>query len=168
MHKIKVLASPCPSGESKRGPISLSFAHSRGCLYSLAHGLFLHIQNQQWCLSPLWPLLPSYVFTLWLWPFVVVVQSLSCVWLFMIPWIAACQAPLSSLSPGVCSDSCPLNQWCYLTISSSAALFFFPSIGVFFQWSAFHIRWPKYWSFSFSISLSNEYSGLISFRIIPV
>ena len=41
----------------------------------------------------------------------------------------------------------------------------FPSIRVFFSESALHIRWPKYWSFSFSISLSNEYSGLISFRI---
>ena len=41
----------------------------------------------------------------------------------------------------------------------------FPSIGVFSNESALHIRWPKYWSFSFSISLSNEYSGLISFRI---
>ena len=41
----------------------------------------------------------------------------------------------------------------------------FPSIWVFFSESALHIRWPKYWSFSFSISPSNEYSGLISFRI---
>ena len=41
----------------------------------------------------------------------------------------------------------------------------FPSIRVFFTESALHIRWPKYWSFGFSISLSNEYSGLISFRI---
>ena len=57
-------------------------------------------------------------------------------------------------------------QWCYLTISSSATLFFafFPS-RVFSIESALHVTWPKDWSFSFNISPSNEYSGLISFRI---
>ena len=77
--------------------------------------------------------------------------------------------PCPSLSPRVCSDSHPLTQWCHLTISSSVISFFsrlhsFPSIRVFSSESALHIRWPKYWSFSFSISPSNEYSGLISFR----
>ena len=52
---------------------------------------------------------------------IIVVQSLSNVWLFATPWTAARQASLPSLSPGVCSDSCPLSQWCYLIISSSAA-----------------------------------------------
>ena len=74
------------------------------------------------------------------------------------------------LSPGVCSDSCPLSWWCYPTISSSVVPFssgprYFPSIRVFSSESALHIWWPKYWSFSFSVSPSNEYSGLISFRI---
>ena len=74
------------------------------------------------------------------------------------------------LSPGVCSDSCMLNQWCCLTFSSSATPFSFclqsfPSMRVFSSESALHIRWPKDWSFSFSISSYNEYSGLISFRI---
>ena len=73
------------------------------------------------------------------------------------------------LSPRVCSDSCPLSQWCYLTISSCHPLLFlpsvFPSIRVFSSESALRIRWPKYWSFNFDISPSNEYSGLISFRI---
>ena len=50
---------------------------------------------------------------------------------------------------------------CPLLLLSS----FFPSIGVFSNESVLHIRWPKYWSFSFSISPSNEYSGLISFRM---
>ena len=64
----------------------------------------------------------------------------------------------------------PWVQWCYLTISSSAAPLLplpsiFPSIRMFSSESALHIRWPKYWSFSFSISPSNEYSGLVSFRI---
>ena len=71
-------------------------------------------------------------------------------------------------SPGVCSNSCPLSQRCYLTILSSAipysfAFIFFASIRVFSNESALCIRWPKCWSFS--ISLFNEYSGLISFRI---
>ena len=69
------------------------------------------------------------------------------------------------LSPGVCSDSCPLSRWCYLTISSCTAPFSshpqsFPAAE-----SVLPIRWPKYWSFSISISPSNEYSGLISFRM---
>ena len=74
-----------------------------------------------------------------------------------------------SLSPRVCSDLCPLSQWCYLTISSCRPLLFlpsvFPSIRVFSSESALRIRWPKYWSFNFDVSPSNEYSGLISFRI---
>ena len=55
----------------------------------------------------------------------IVVQSLSCVQLFVTPWTEACQAFLSSTSPSakVCSDSCPLSWWCYLTISSSATHF---------------------------------------------
>ena len=69
----------------------------------------------------------------------------------------------------VCSDSCPSSQWCHPTISSSVT----PSPPAFdlsqhqglFQWVGSSIRWPKYWSFSFNISPSNEYSGLISFRI---
>ena len=73
-----------------------------------------------------------------------------------------------SLSPRVCSNACPLNWWCHPTISSSVIPFLpsiFPSVRVFSKESALHIRWPNYWSFSFSISPSNEYSGMISFRI---
>ena len=81
--------------------------------------------------------------------------------------------PCPSLSPGVFSNSRPLSQWCYPTISLILChpfLFLpsvFPSIRVFSNELALHIRWPKYWhfSFSFSISPSEEYSGLISFRI---
>ena len=73
--------------------------------------------------------------------------------------------PCPSLSPGVCSNSCPLSQWYYLTISSSAAPFScpqsFPASGCFLP-NQLCIRWPKYWSFNFSISSPNEYSGLIS------
>ena len=77
--------------------------------------------------------------------------------------------PCPSLSSRVCSDLCSLSWKCHATISSSAVLLLlpsiFPSIRVFSSESVLHIRWPKYWSFSFSISPSNEYLGLISFRI---
>ena len=77
--------------------------------------------------------------------------------------------PCPSRIPRVCSNSCPLSQWCYLTIPSCFPLlllpWIFPSIRVFPNESALCVRWPKYWSFSFSISPSNEYSGMISFRI---
>ena len=77
--------------------------------------------------------------------------------------------PCPSPSPGVCSDSCPLSQWwpsSHLILCHPLFLLpsIFPSIRVFSNESALCIRWPKYWSFSFSISTSNEYSGLISFR----
>ena len=78
--------------------------------------------------------------------------------------------PYSSSSPVVYPSSCPLGQWCHPTISSSVVPFFshlqsFPASGCFPSESVLLIRWPKYWSFSFSISISNEYSGLISFRM---
>ena len=69
--------------------------------------------------------------------------------------------PCPSLSLGVCSNSCPLSLWCHPTMSPSV----FASIRKFSSELALHIRWPKYWSFSFTISPSYEYSGLISFRI---
>ena len=77
--------------------------------------------------------------------------------------------PCPSPTPRVYSNSCPVSQWCHPAISSSVIPFSshlqsFPA-SVFSNESALHIRWPKYCSFSFSISPSNEYSGLISFRI---
>ena len=78
--------------------------------------------------------------------------------------------PCPSPTPGVYPNSCPLSRWCRLTISSSVGpLLLLPSIfsniRVFSNESALRIRWPKYWSFGFNISPSNEYSGLISFRM---
>ena len=98
-----------------------------------------------------------------------IVQSLSHVWLFLIPWTAGCQGSLSitnsqsllklmsikSVMPSNCFIFC-----CPLLLPPSV----FPSIRVFSNESVLQIRWPKYWSFSFSISPSNEYLGLISFR----
>ena len=97
------------------------------------------------------------------------VQSLSLVRLFATPWTAACQVSLSFTISWSLLNLCPLSQWCHSTIAPSKPLlllpFIFPSIRVFPNESVFHIRWPKYWSFSFNISPSNEHSGLISFRI---
>ena len=93
------------------------------------------------------------------------VQSLSHVRLFATRSTAACQASLSI------TNSCPLSWWCHPTISSSVIPFSFclesfPASGSFpINESAFHIRWPKNWSFSFSISSSNEHPGLNSCRI---
>ena len=77
--------------------------------------------------------------------------------------------PCPSPTPRACSDSCPLSRWCHPAISSPVVPFLllpsiFPSIRVFSNESVLHNTWSKYRSFSFSISHSNEYSGLISFR----
>ena len=78
--------------------------------------------------------------------------------------------PCTSPTPGVHSDSCPSSQWCHPAISSSVGPFSScppvpPSIRVFSNESTLHMRWPKYWSFSLSISPSKEHPGLISFRM---
>ena len=98
------------------------------------------------------------------------VQLLSRVQLFVTPWTAACQASLFIT-----------NSWNLLKLKSITSVMpsnhpmlcrpllllpsIFPSIRVFPNEMVLHIRWPKYWSFSFSVCPSNEYSGLISFRI---
>ena len=98
------------------------------------------------------------------------IQLLSHVQLFATPWTAACQASLSIT-----------NSWSLLKLMSIQSVMpskhlilcrpllllpsICPSIRVFSNESALHIRWPTYWSFSFNISPSNEYSGLISFRV---
>ena len=98
------------------------------------------------------------------------VQSLSCVGVFVTPWTAARQAPLSIT-----------NSWNLLKLMSIKSVMpsnhlilchpllflssIFPRIRVFSNESVLHIRWPKYWSFSFSIIPSKEIPGLISFRM---
>ena len=76
--------------------------------------------------------------------------------------------PCSSPTPGAYSNSCPLHWWCHPTILCRPLLLLhsiFPSIRVFSNESTLLIRWPKYWSFSFSFSPSNEHPELISFRM---
>ena len=97
------------------------------------------------------------------------IQSLSCVQLFATPWTAACQASLfitnsqsllKFMSIELVIPSNDLILCCHLLLPSV-----FPSIRVFSNESVLRIRWQKCWSFSFSISPSNKYSGLISFRM---
>ena len=97
------------------------------------------------------------------------VQSLSLVRLFATPWTAACQASLSItnfqslLKLKSIESVMPSHHLilCHPLLLASI----FPSISVFSSESILHIKWPKYWSYSFSISPSNEYSGLIFFRM---
>ena len=96
------------------------------------------------------------------------VQSLSCVQLFVTPWTVARQASLSII------NSCSLLKLIESVMSSNLLILYhpllflpsiLPRIRFFSNESVLLIRWPKYWSFSFSISPSNKYSGLISFRM---
>ena len=113
-------------------------------------------------------LLPKKIF--FIWNIFSSVQSLSCVRLFVTPWIAACQASLSIT-----------NSWSSLKLTSIESVMpsshlilcrpllllppIPPSIRVFYKESTLHMRWPKYWSFSFSIIPSKEHPGLISFKM---
>ena len=98
------------------------------------------------------------------------VQSLSWVQLFVIPWTAAHQACLSvinsrSLLRLMSIESVMSSNHLILCHPLFLPPLIFPSIRVFSNESALHIRWPKYWSFSFNISPSHEHPGLISFRM---
>ena len=107
----------------------------------------------------------------------VVVQSLSCVRLFVTPWTAAHQSSLSftisqNLLQLISIESMMLSNHLILCHPLFLLPSIFPSIRVFSNsrlftsgFPLFHIGWPKYWSFSFSIRPSNEYSGLISLRL---
>ena len=98
------------------------------------------------------------------------IQSLSHVRLFVTPWIAACQASLS-----ITNSRSLLKLMCIESVMPSSHLILCrpllllppipPSIRVFSNESTFLMRWPKYWSFSFSVSPSNEHPGVFSFRM---
>ena len=96
-------------------------------------------------------------------------QSLSPVQLFATPWTAAHQASLSITNPrftqNLSIESVMSSNHLILCHPILLLPSIFPSIRVFSSQSALRIRWPKYWSFSFNISPSNEHSGLISFRM---
>ena len=135
--------------------------------YGISSRFFGRCSSPSREISPL--LLDCWEFLLWK-VFSQSVQSLSCAQLFVTPWTAACQASLSITS----SWSLLKLMSIELVMSSNHLILchplhfppsIFPSIRVFSNESVLHIRWLKYWSFSFSISPSNEYSGLISFRM---
>ena len=97
-------------------------------------------------------------------------SSLSHVQLFATPGTTARQASHPSANPRVHPNPCPLSRGSHPTISSSVIPFSsrlqsFPASESFTNESVLHTRWPEYWSFSFSISPSNEHSGLISFKM---
>ena len=101
----------------------------------------------------------------WMWSSFIIVFSALGSWFPQFSLV-----PCPSPTPGAYSNSGPLSRWSHTTISSFVVLFSsclqcFPASGSFPMESVLHIRWPKYWSFSFKVSSSNEHSGLISFRI---
>ena len=119
------------------------------------------------CFTILWWFLPYiYINQPWVYSSV---QSVSCVQLFATPWTAACQASLS-----ITNSQSLLKLMSIVSVMPSSHLILccpllllpsiFPSIRVFSSELVLYIRWPKYWSFSFSISPSSEYSELMSFR----
>ena len=97
------------------------------------------------------------------------VQSLSHVWFFVTPWTAACQASLSITNsrspPKLMSIESVIDEPSHLLLSPSPSTFNLSQHQGLFQWVSSSHQVPKYWSFSFSISPSNEYSGPISFRM---
>ena len=119
----------------------------------------MHIHLGSFCLLGILTLLSLCCFLL-----------LSCDQLFVTPGTAACQVSLSftiswSLLKLVFTESVMPSNYLILCCPFLLLPLIFPSIRVFSNESALHIKWPMYWSFSFSNSPSNEYSGLISFRI---
>ena len=108
--------------------------------------------------------------SLWMIHSVNSVQSLSHIWLFATPWTAARQASLSitssqSLLKLMSIESVMPSNHVVLCCPLFLLPSIFPSIKVFSNKSAFLIKWPKCWSFSFSINPSNEYAGLVSFKM---
>ena len=164
--------------------IEFSVLYSRTLLfvYSLSNSLCLLIPNSQ----PIPPLCPSLLaitslfsmsvnqFLFHRYRFVCVIISVQYSRSVMsdslqLHGLQHARLPCPSLTLWACSNSGPSSQWCYPTISSSVIPFSscfqsYPA-SFFSSESVLRIRWPKYWSFSFSVSPSNEYSGLISFRI---
>ena len=148
---------------------SLLFTHT----LSPSHLHFCSFLSYCWIILPSWDLMSVCLF-LWLRRRLkgggVVVQSLSCVRLFETPWTAAHQVSLSftiswSLLKLLSIKSVmPSNHLvlCYSLLLLPSVL---PSIRILSSESALCVRWPKYWGFNFNISTSNEYSGLISFRM---
>ena len=158
------------------GLIHIFALHEPFIIYQ-THSFHLLIHVLNWCFHYHYPHFiekhidaKSVLLTYWTYINFSSIQLLSCVWFFVISWTAACQASLSItsfrslLKLMSISSLMPSNHLilcCTLLLLPSI----FPSIRIFSNESVHLIMWPKYWSFSFNISPSNEYSGLISFRM---
>ena len=180
--EVKVALSPLGTGENPDCPLGFLRSVPAGGEGWRLSGLLSHHSREDAGLPPVSPRgrlcmqlcccvleQGSCLFEVFEWR-VVVVQLLSCVQLFMTPWAAACPASLSftishSLLKLMSMESVMPSKHFILSHPLLLPPSIFPSIRVFSNESVLRIRWPKYWSFSFSISPSNKYSGLISFGI---
>ena len=159
---------PCPPpGDLPSSGIDLGLLHCRQILYHLRHHTQVEEEGLAQKTSSEWLFSRVKLYGIW-WSSSV--QSFSHVWLFVTPWTAARQASLSitnsrSLLKLMSIDSVMPSNYLILCRPLLLLPSIFPSIRVFSNESALLIKWPKYWSFSFSISPSNELSGLISLRI---
>ena len=141
--------------------------HSQTCIYTFTRGLEAH---KLYSILFLYFTVHKHVLFIYLCIFFSSVQLLSHVWLFVTPWFAACQASLSitnfwSLPKLMSIESVMPSSHLILCRPLLLLPPIPPSIRIFSNESVLHIRWPKYWSFSFNISPSNEHPGLISFRM---
>ena len=159
---------------------SYSTIFSTYCLRSISRVVQINAFSSEWLFNSWWKLLYSFFSYLYFLVFYILynrwdkwicsVQSLSRVWLFATLWTAACQASMSITN----SQSLPKLMSIESVMPSNHLILcrpllplppILPSIRVFSNESVLHIRWPKYWSFSFNISPSNEHPELISFRM---
>ena len=143
----------------------------RGASLAIVHGINKSwTWLSDWITTTNWYVISTSITKHRYYQFVVAVKSLSCVQHFVTPWTVACQAFLSitnsrSLLKLTSIESVMPSNHLILCCPLLFLPSIFPSIRVFFNESVLCIKWPKYWSFSFSISPSNEHSGLISFRM---
>ena len=160
---------------------SLTPARGRSILIVILTPLSFHLLISSWCLLRLNPCISQKTEDFhwensWLSAYWIIklsqfssVQLLSRVDSLQPHELQHTRPPCLSPTPGVYSNSCPSSRWCHPAISSCCPFLLLlptpPSIKVFSNESTLRMRWPKYWTFSFSISPSNEHPGLISFRM---
>ena len=184
---LRVCSNSCPFSQWHYPTISSSVAPFSSCPQSFPVSGFLSQSDSRW---KFWEIRKSRsTMAGHLWPWRMVLQKLEMFSKWFGKWnsisvqfshsvvsdslwphgLQHARLPCPSPTPRAHSNSWPLSRWCHPIISSSvipsSSASIFPSIRVFSNESVLRIRWPKDWSFSFSISPSNEYSGLISFRI---
>ena len=142
-------------------------ASSSPCLWSFSYSVLcvFFISYFYWSLIALQCGVSLHYTSMWISCVLAVVQWLNVSNSFLPHGPQRSRFTCPSPSLGACSNTCALSQWCHPTILSSSCPQSFPASGSLSSESALHIRWPKYWSFGFSINPSNENSGLIFLRI---